>query len=130
MSTEIILACREVRCAWDVMGAGWFVVRDYRGRWVWERKAPCLRGCGSFRRERVKPDGTFDRIGSPVYYRTDEWRSFVGFYLSAARAERIRQQGRLPVITENEERPPKELESAPPDATVTELRSVPLSASE
>lgn len=88
---DIILACREFRCAWN-HEAAWFVVQGRDGARVWERRADCLRGCGSERIDRVRPTGLFEPIGRPRYERSQDWHESRGVYMSVARRERLRRQ--------------------------------------
>lgn len=87
---DVILACHEFRCAWD-HEATWYVAQDRTGRRIWERRARCLRGCGSERTDRQPPVLTAE-ITSRNYYRPPGWAGFGRVYVSRARAERLRRQ--------------------------------------
>lgn len=101
---ELILACHEMRCAWD-HESPFFVTQDRTGRRVWERQQPCIRGCGSTKRVRVKADGTFQQIGQPKIVRSDGWYD-VKAYFTQARRERIliqqRTVGMMTVLPEKQ----------------------------
>jgi hypothetical protein len=87
---ELILGCKQVSCAWDP-DAPIYVTTDRTGRVVWECRIKCAR-CGSVKIERYKPDGTFERIGSPRYLRTPGWYdSDLKFYWGKARVERFKR---------------------------------------
>lgn len=88
---EVILACREARCAWDYLGTGWYITFDRYGRRVWERVAPCLRGCGSTQKQRQEPWLGGRRLSSKVEH-TPAWYEFKGYYFTEARIERIQRQ--------------------------------------
>lgn len=88
---SIFLACHETRCGWDVLGAPWYVTTNRTNQRIWERKTPCLRDCGSIKRERVKSDGTFAPIGKPKIIRPEGWYDNT-VYFSAAKRERILAQ--------------------------------------
>lgn len=84
---DVILACKEFRCAWDHKAA-WFVATTRTGKRCWQRKVTCLRGCGSHRIDRVTPSGLFEII-SRAYWRPQLWRDVGNVYFSKARRERI-----------------------------------------
>lgn len=91
ISEEVMLACREQGCAWDYLSTGWYVTYDRYGRRVWERIAPCIRGCTSQQRQRKEPWLGGRRLSSKVWH-PPEWYEFKGYYFSEARDERIRRQ--------------------------------------
>jgi hypothetical protein len=55
ISEDLMLACREQGCAWDYLSTGWYITYDRYGRRVWERVAPCIRGCTSTQKQRMEP---------------------------------------------------------------------------
>lgn len=88
---RIILACRELRCAWD-MNAAWFQKpRPSDGLIVWERTMECLRGCTSTRTDRVLPY-TWERAEQPMYNRPELWKNQGGTFITEIRGTRIQKQ--------------------------------------
>jgi hypothetical protein len=101
MSDDVMLACHELRCAWEP--SPWYVAQDRFDRRIWKRVMRCLRGCGSTRTDRVRPNGLFEPVGKPIYGRPPGWNDFRGVWFSEAKRRRIFDQANTTGITEEVE---------------------------
>jgi hypothetical protein len=86
---NVLLACHEFRCGWDHDAPVYEVLNRLTGTREWVRNAQCLRGCGSIKTEKFRPDGSWERLRDPDIVRPSDWDSVGKVYFSAARRARL-----------------------------------------